>query len=555
MRREQEAKMKMMRFHERNRVDELILPILSLELVKQFYEDDPHGKELGQIPMTFENHPEYMNSWMPLFLFETYNQMISQKGASLKEKEMAEQFGIKERKDRQFNFPVILEKNKVDFDYVHLRMFEADNVNGIDDPRGFSTFPMLQKLRENDLVLITEEPLLDADSKPVKKICNADFLMKMVKKEKEGIFLACVFHSRAKDSNFVDVRVDAGFVENYFTYNQIKLFNQQSRMYCYYFDSLTTIVREFLTIKKIEFYATHDIILNPVKALAQIESSKDQQDRDGQQDMMSFISRNGHTFNESQTQALQKVATLHKKDLLLIQGPPGTGKTHTIHGIISMINSCKKRKILVCAPSNAAIDEIVYRIIRDTFSTETKDAVLRVGAMDYEPQEEVKRHTLDYKLEVAIRQWQSGQDKNDLDKQHNSGNNATSPISPNSTPQQSKKQVQPSLNDTIALKIMPKEEQTKALASIKKAMAQLRYQEHTPQSMKELIWPIMKSESQFQHFLNVQTRVQKIDTLEKMRQNLEPNTSSLAGQSYRRNQYQPSNLKPISQKQRHGLML
>ena len=103
----------------------------------------------------------------------------------------------------------------------------------------------------------------------------------MVKKEKTGIFLACVFHSRAKDINHVDVRVDAGFVEHYFTMNQVKLFNQQTRLHCYYFDSLTTIVREFLTIKKIEFSATHAIILNPVKALTQIEASKDQCDNDG----------------------------------------------------------------------------------------------------------------------------------------------------------------------------------------------------------------------------------------------------------------------------------
>lgn len=40
----------MIRFHERNRVDELIKPILSLELVQQFYEEDPHGKNLAEIP-------------------------------------------------------------------------------------------------------------------------------------------------------------------------------------------------------------------------------------------------------------------------------------------------------------------------------------------------------------------------------------------------------------------------------------------------------------------------------------------------------------------------
>jgi len=37
--------------------------------------------------------------------------------------------------------------------------------------------------------------------------------------------------------------------------------------------------------------------------------------------MKSFISRHAHTFNESQLEALHKVAEMHKKDLLLIQGP------------------------------------------------------------------------------------------------------------------------------------------------------------------------------------------------------------------------------------------
>ena len=56
-----------------------------------------------------------------------------------------------------------------------------------------------------------------------------------------------------------------------------------------------------------------------------------------------------------------------RDDVLLIQGPPGTGKTHTIIGIISMILSTRmhnpKQKIMVCAPSNAAIDQIILRII------------------------------------------------------------------------------------------------------------------------------------------------------------------------------------------------
>ena len=54
---------------------------------------------------------------------------------------------------------------------------------------------------------------------------------------------------------------------------------------------------------------------------------------------------------------------MKKKDILLIQGPPGTGKTHTILGLISLFLLNNDGKILICAPSNTAIDEISARIV------------------------------------------------------------------------------------------------------------------------------------------------------------------------------------------------
>ena len=81
-----------------------------------------------------------------------------------------------------------------------------------------------------------------------------------------------------------------------------------------------------------------------------------------------------HHFNGSQIKA---IISFLKYDITLIQGPPGTGKTRTILGIISLINITQKNffgkfisaklfpeKIIVCAPSNAAIDENVMRSIQ-----------------------------------------------------------------------------------------------------------------------------------------------------------------------------------------------
>ena len=92
------------------------------------------------------------------------------------------------------------------------------------------------------------------------------------------------------------------------------------------------------------------------------------------------------------------------RNFLLIQGPPGTGKTHTIKGIISMLCQSldKSKKILVCAPSNAAIDEIVTRLVsKGLLGSNTLDTVvktLRIGAMEHEPNKYVSQVLYDNKF-------------------------------------------------------------------------------------------------------------------------------------------------------------
>jgi ATP-dependent RNA/DNA helicase IGHMBP2 len=64
-------------------------------------------------------------------------------------------------------------------------------------------------------------------------------------------------------------------------------------------------------------------------------------------------------LNASQYAALQKV--LSANDVGIIHGPPGTGKTTTlVEGIIRTVQ--EERQVLVCAPSNAAIDLLVEKL-------------------------------------------------------------------------------------------------------------------------------------------------------------------------------------------------
>ena len=64
-------------------------------------------------------------------------------------------------------------------------------------------------------------------------------------------------------------------------------------------------------------------------------------------------------------------------------------------------------KIFVCAPSNAAVDEIVCRLVRKgliSYSGKKKEAkVIRVGVLDYNPPELVKQYSLDTRVEDKMK--------------------------------------------------------------------------------------------------------------------------------------------------------
>jgi regulator of nonsense transcripts 1 len=66
-------------------------------------------------------------------------------------------------------------------------------------------------------------------------------------------------------------------------------------------------------------------------------------------------------LNGGQIKAVQAVLT---KPLSLIQGPPGTGKTVTSATVIYHLSKINGGQVLVCAPSNVAVDQLCERIHR-----------------------------------------------------------------------------------------------------------------------------------------------------------------------------------------------
>ena len=112
------------------------------------------------------------------------------------------------------------------------------------------------------------------------------------------------------------------------------------------------------------------ILMNPRESLSLIK--KDQRRHLKSNFMQGFLRAYERNFNPSQISALTELPKMLEDSLLLIQGPvsvfslmifqPGTGKTQTITGMVAMLISANVDKILICAPSNAAIDEIITRV-------------------------------------------------------------------------------------------------------------------------------------------------------------------------------------------------
>ncbi|KAK7402855.1 DEAD-box type RNA helicase [Neonectria punicea] len=164
--------------------------------------------------------------------------------------------------------------------------------------------------------------------------------------------------------------------------------------------NMTTIEREYAALESLQYYDLMDEILKaePSPII-----------RYGEEKISTYM--DNYSLNRGQAMA---VLGAHDNDgFTLIQGPPGTGKTKTIVAMVGTLLSeqlsqmnnqgvpvgvplrpmgaptpndqARPKKLLVCAPSNAAVDELVLRLksgIKTIGGKTRKINVIRLGRSD-----------------------------------------------------------------------------------------------------------------------------------------------------------------------------
>ncbi|MCJ1448723.1 MAG: DEAD-box type RNA helicase [Stictis urceolatum] len=172
---------------------------------------------------------------------------------------------------------------------------------------------------------------------------------------------------------------------------------QNTLLYAARIDSIITLEREYGALVGLEWYdLCQEIISAQISPILKYADER-----------LERIAKL-YRLNKAQAKAVQ--SAIDNDAFTLIQGPPGSGKTKTIVAIVGALltdtlrqteavtfsgprgaavghtgASAAPKKLLVCAPSNAAVDELVMRFmdgVKSTNGTFQKPKVVRLGRSD-----------------------------------------------------------------------------------------------------------------------------------------------------------------------------
>ncbi|ROV94898.1 hypothetical protein VSDG_07052 [Cytospora chrysosperma] len=307
--------------------------------------DPPNGDVCLEVANTYMTHRDYKATFFPLLRYEAWRSFVTAKNETT-----SKPFGIK-----------IMNRMTVDkFMEVTTLMPAAKNKD--------------QRLSEGDIVILSksDDPLNQKDVPH----CLARIWKTTYKKEN----LEVAYRLSGRNNQILSV-LQPG----------VELFAIR-------ITNMTTTEREYAALESLQFYDLMDEVL---------EAKPSPLLNYGHEAIDNVM--NNYSLNPGQAKAI-----MNAKDndgFTLVQGPPGTGKTKTIVAMVGALltghignksaaavaiarphgpgahsnQAPPMKKLLVCAPSNAAVDELVLRLkqgVKTMNGAEHKINVLRLGRTD-----------------------------------------------------------------------------------------------------------------------------------------------------------------------------
>ncbi|KAK3331016.1 SEN1 N terminal-domain-containing protein [Apodospora peruviana] len=340
--------------------------------------DPPNGFRCEAVADSYMDPKSYKQAFFPLLINEAWRSFVT-----AKDEATSKPFGIK-----------VLSRMNID----KFMEITASLPAPVSKDRGLS---------EGDIVIISkgEDPL----NEPGENHCLARITKTAYKKDTVEV----VYRLSARANPILSVLLPGS------EFNVVKITN------------MTTIEREYAALESLQYYDLMDEVLKAAPS-----------------PMLNFGDgaiegvMSNYQLNRGQARAILNAK--ENDGFTLVQGPPGTGKTKTIvamvgclltgvlktssssavaisrPGLPSSTGTGTTKKLLVCAPSNAAVDELVLRLmagVKTMNGSFHKINVLRLGRSDA-INAAVKEVTLDELVKAKV----NGADKNssvsDREKMH-----------------------------------------------------------------------------------------------------------------------------------------
>lgn len=323
--------------------------------------DPPNGTDCVEVAQTYMTHPDYKHTFFGLLLSEAWRSFVTAKDEAI-----SKAFGIK-----------VLNRMSVD------KFIEVTTLMPIKESKD-------RFLSEGDIVIISQS------DDPLNKKDLPHCMARIWKTRFKGTSLEVAYRLSSRNNQL------------------LSFLNPGQEFYAIKITNMTTIEREYAALESLQYYDLLDEILaaKPSPLLNYGE--------DGINQVM-----HNYFLNPGQAKAI-----MNAKDndgFTLIQGPPGTGKTKTIVAMVGALltghigvkppvavpvarpglpkqNQAPMKKLLVCAPSNAAVDELVLRLkqgVKTMNGASHKVNVLRLGRSDA-INADVKDVTLDELVKSAM---------------------------------------------------------------------------------------------------------------------------------------------------------